>query len=230
MDPYPSASRELEQKVQSIEQSLSDWKAIRSSNSSATGYTRQKTLNDISGASTLQKALEDSFRFISQNPRRFPDISPPELANRRSFVAGLSRRLQSVRTQIEKAEKAIPAQRTGTNREELLRRAGEEGNQRFIDSELEEQQKMLREQDNLIDIAGESSGMVLEIAKGIGEGLKESNVRLGGTSERMDRSKSGIDQVTEKVTGFLKKRSTWLWLGCVVLTTIALVLLICVIL
>jgi hypothetical protein len=182
-DPYHSASRELEQKVQLVEQSLNDWKAVRSSNSSAADYTRQKIMADLNASSTLQKALEDSFRFISQNPARFPNITPTELANRRSFVESLTARLQSVRTQIEEAPATPASVRTRTTREELIRRAGEDRNQRFINDELDHQRNMAKEQDKMIDRIDESSATILHIAKGIGQGLIDNNERLEGTPE-----------------------------------------------
>jgi hypothetical protein len=227
IDPYSKASRELQQNVEAIEQSLNDWKAVRTSNSSAADYTRQAILSDVASAAPLLKALEDSIRYIAGNRLRFQNISDSELDARSAFVADVGSRIQSVRTQLDEVARASPTVRVGRNaREELLRRAAEDGNQRFIDSELEQQRKMMNEQERLIDSAGDASGLVVQIAKGINDSLIESTGRLADTADRMDIAKLGIDGVVQKVTNFLKTESTWLWAGCIVLTIIAVVLLI----
>jgi hypothetical protein len=212
-----------------IELNLNDWKAVRSSNPSAASYLKQKIIDELNVSDNIQKALDHSFSVIAQNPNRFPDISVTELANRRSFIQNLTYRLQCVRAQLQEVSNTQSSITTRMMKEQLIRHNAEQRNQQFIDDELDHQRNMTNEQNKMIDRIDESSATILHIAKGIGQGLIESNERSMITSERIDKNKSGIEKVTGRVTGFLKKRSTWMWVGCIVLTVIAIALLIMVI-
>jgi hypothetical protein len=90
------------------------------------------------------------------------------------------------------------------------RRSGEEANQLFIDDEL--------------DKVAKATGRTKILAQSIGTELVESTVRLNEIEGKMDSVQGRLDSMVARTKALLVAKSTWLWIGCIVLTIIVIIL------
>jgi macrodomain Ter protein organizer (MatP/YcbG family) len=111
-------------------------------------------------------------------------------------------------------------------KKDKYKQARVEDNQRFIDAEFEQQQQQLERQDIDLEEVVESTGRTKVAAVMIGQELVESTTRLTEVDEKMDRVQGQLDSVLNRMKDFLKRGSTWMWAGCIILTIIVIILLI----
>jgi hypothetical protein len=223
-DPFASCRDQLRGQVEELETHVNEWRTIRGTNSSSAQWHREQLGRKFEEAMKLKNTLSETCRRVAENPSRFP-IAPDELASRQAFVTQMETRLHNVEIQLAEQVPADPKVAFQDRR----RQAAEDDNQRLIDGERQHQQAMIQEHDQVVDGIVEASAVIRHQAGLIGTELDDSRKRLGQMDRKMDNTQEGLNKVIDKMKKFLAKGSTWLWIGCAVLTIIAVILLVWVI-
>jgi hypothetical protein len=226
-DPFPSSREQLSKNISDLELEVQEWRQLRSTNSSSTSWNRGIIQNHYDEAMQLKSVLEGTCRRVALDPSRF-NVSPEELASRPAFIEQAGTRLKNISIQLS-APADEPTASKATAPQDRRKAAGREDNQRFIDSEMGQQQEMIERQDVDLDEVVTITARTKTVATVIGDELKDSTARLEEIDVKMDRVQTQLDTVIARMRDFLKKGSTWLWVGCIILTVIAIVLLVWVI-
>jgi uncharacterized coiled-coil protein SlyX len=167
--------------------------------------------------------LEETCKRVAADPMRF-GITPDKLAARHQFIEQIATRLRNISIQLS-APPDPPAAAAKPTAKDRFKKAGTEDNQRFIDGEFAQQQQQIERQDQDLEEVVQITGRTTVTATVIGDELVESTARLTEVDKKMDRVQGQLDTVIHRMKEFLKKGSTWLWIGCVVLTLIVVILL-----
>jgi hypothetical protein len=221
-DPFPSSREQLARSVSDIEGQVQDWRSIRATDSSSAAWNRGVIQTRYEEALQLRNVLEETCKRVASDPVRF-GVAPDELAARQQFIEQITTRLRNVSIQLSSPPDTVaPAKPTTQDRQ---KRAGMEDNQRFIDGEIGQQQQQIERQDVDLEEVVEITAKTKVVANMIGEELVESTARLTEVDGKMDRVQGQLDTVLHRMKEFLKKGSTWMWIGCIILTVIVLILL-----
>jgi t-SNARE complex subunit (syntaxin) len=84
----------------------------------------------------------------------------------------------------------------------------------------------MRREDVHLDYVAETTGELRVIANQIGDELEADSRRLADMDIKMDKRQSELDNTIAKMKKFLKQKSTWLCIGCIVLTIIVIVMIV----
>ena len=225
-DPFYSSKDVLEQKVSDLEQTVADYRRLQNPDAATAQWQADMIEMNYTEARDLMNVLNQACRKAAEDPARF-GLTEGDVRSRQAFVDRMAQRLKMINQQMEQVTKpAKAAKAAALSREEKMRRAGQENNERFIHREMQHQQAMLQEQDLQLDEVDEQVGKIKLIAGAINNELRDAEKRERELDQNMDRTQTKLDDAVAKMKEFLKKKSTWLWIGCAVLTIILLVMIV----
>jgi chromosome segregation ATPase len=223
-DPFASCRDQLRSQVEELETQVNEWRTIRGTNSSSAQWHREQLGRKFEEAMKLKNTLSETCRRVAENPSRFP-IAPDELTARQAFVTQMETRLHNIEIQLAEQITADPKVAFQDRR----RQAAEEDNQRLIDGERQHQQTLIQQNEQVVDEIVDATYVIRRQAGQIGEEIDDSTKRLAQVDRKMDSTQEGLNKVVDRMKKFLSKGSTWLWIGCAVLTVIVIILLVWVI-
>jgi hypothetical protein len=205
-DTFQSSRDQLSKQLADLERQA---KGLHS-RGAANSPNREQLVQQHREAVQLKSRLEETVRLARAGPTR-SQITPEELESGQTFLSQAALRLNNISQQLQ-APGQTPPQRAIEN------------NPRFIDSELESQTATLARQDEDLDTALELTSKTKVAATVIGHELADSNRRLAEIDVKMDTVLNQFTTVNQKMKDFLARSSTWLCVGCIILTVIAVVL------
>jgi hypothetical protein len=223
-DPFPGCRDQLIAQVEELEVQANELRTVITGAGSSAQWHREQLGRKFDGATKLKNILSETCRRVADNPTLF-NLSADELAARQRFLAQIETRLRSVEVII-----AQPVADARPPAEDSPRRVATDANQYAIDRELGHRQELIRGNEEIIGEIAVMTAGVRATAAQIGGEIEGSNVRLAPVGKKMDSTHGGLDKLVFNVREFAGRRSTWLWIGCVVLTIIVIVLLVWVIL
>jgi chromosome segregation ATPase len=217
-DPFPGCRAQLIAQIQELERQANEWQTVITGTGSSAQWHREQLSRKFEEATKLKDTLSETCRRVADNPTRF-DLPADELAARRQFLAQIETRLRNVETIL-----AQPVVDTKPVVEDVGRRAAIDDNQHRIDGELAQREALLRENESIIDGAVDASASVKAQAVRIGNEITDSTARITQTGEKMGTTNEDLTTLNLRIREYVAKGSTWLWIGCAVLTIIVVVL------
>ncbi|KAK3088213.1 hypothetical protein FSP39_016229 [Pinctada imbricata] len=150
--------------------------------------------------------LRNSLR--KKNPRKFR-IQEDEIVERREFIdrskATVKRMKDQMSSQQNKGKKEGSVRQAllnGQNKYDKYTRldeAMERSNQRYIDDTQQQQQTIIRQQDEQLDLIGGSVGALKHMSHAIGNELEEQNLILDEFGHEMENTESRLDTTMKKI-------------------------------
>jgi flagellar capping protein FliD len=222
MDPFANCREELCAKLDKLERHTKVWREVVDQSGTNAQWMRQMVEENYDAAVELRDVIDQSCKKIAIDPAHF-NVTLSELQSRQRFVEQCSQRLRMVEVQLSsKPEPKKPSQ----TQEDRYRMGAVEDNQRFIDREMQQQQELIQKHEMQLDHVVTKTGEIRIIAGIIEEELESDKHRLDDMDRKMDKRQSELDDTIDKMRKFLKKKSTWLCIGCIVLTVIVIVMIV----
>ncbi|XP_044587528.1 syntaxin-6 isoform X2 [Cotesia glomerata] len=186
--------------------------------------------------------LEDTICIVEKNPNKFK-IDNKELNFRRAFIdhtrdevkimkdkMNLSRGRDRDRTARQPLLDNSPARAPvnhGTTKYSKLENELDSPSRQFLEDTLQQQGQMIRQQDDQLDLIGESIGTLKTVSRQINSELDEQAVMLDDFGNEMEVTDSKLDATMKKMAKVLhmsNDRRQWVAIG--VLTAILVLLII----
>jgi t-SNARE syntaxin family protein len=133
--------------------------------------------------------LSQALTVAEQNPARFK-LSPMDLVNRRKLLEDLKQKASYMRTRVRQTS-TQPG--TLSYKTDIL-----------ADSVQQQQQALMKEQDQQMDQLADTVGTLKEVAVVIGNELDDQTRLLNDLEENVDQTSSRLDQGMRKMKEFMK--------------------------
>lgn len=175
--------------------------------------------------------LEDTIGIVEKNPGKFK-IDNKELSGRRSFIdqtrdevktmkdkMNISRGRDRDRTARQPLLESSPARvptTHGTTKYSKLENELDSPNRQFLDDTLQQQNHIVRTQDEQLDMISDSIGTLKTVSRQIGSELDEQAVMLDEFGNEMENTESKLDSTMKRVAKVLhisNDRRQWIAIG-----------------
>ncbi|XP_064616225.1 syntaxin-6-like isoform X2 [Liolophura sinensis] len=189
-DPFFVVKDEVQKAVQTARGLYTRWCELLDDPNSVSKEEYDWTLNELRNSIRSIEwdldDLEETIGIVEKNPKKFK-IDDFELKERRSFIERMKATVQEMKDHI--ASPSVKSKEDAHTRQSLLGANGttrqdrytrldndvERGNQRFIDDTSQQQQLIIRDQDENLDRIGGSVSVLKSMSRQIGSELEEQN-------------------------------------------------------
>ncbi|XP_017885183.1 syntaxin-6 isoform X2 [Ceratina calcarata] len=186
--------------------------------------------------------LEDTIRILEKNPTKFK-IDNKELTVQRSFIEQTREEVKIMKDKmnlsrgrdrdntarqplLDNSPARVPVNH-GTTKYSKLENEIDSPNRQFLSDTLQQQNDMMRQQDEQLDMMGESIGTLKTVSRQINNELDEQAVMLDEFGNELEVTDSKLDATMKKMAKVLhmsNDRRQWVAIG--VLTAILVLLII----
>jgi len=186
--------------------------------------------------------LEDTIGIVEKNPTKFK-LDNKELSSRKSFIdqtreevkamkdkMNISRGRERDRTArqplLENSPVRVPTSH-GTTKYSKLENELDSPNRQFLDDTLQQQNHILRTQDEQLDMISDSIGTLKTVSRQIGSELDEQAVMLDEFGNELENTDSKLDTTMKKVAKVLHmSNDRRQWIAIAVLSGIMVIVII----
>jgi len=203
---------------------------VRSTNTATNTEFKElrKTLaKDVKGVEKQLRDLKGAVDMVENNRAKFPQITNPELGQRKLFIddstytiGDIKKAMESqvVRQKMQKDENEarIASQKTSAMSTSTSSKAD---NSSFIRNQRQQQHQIIEQQDVMLGDLGSAVDRLGDMGRGINEELKEQNTMLGQMDEDLDEAGEKMNFVMARLAKLLKTKD-----GCQLWTIIILCL------
>lgn len=165
--------------------------------------------------------LEDTVQIVEKNPSKFR-IDATELAVRRNFIQTTREEVKQMKekisnpTQGERLAPGSPGQGGGSSKYSRLPSTADSPHREGFIVNLEQQQEVMRRQDETMDVMADSMGNIRDISHHIANELDEQAVMLDEFGAEIEHADSRMDATMRKVAKVLHlsdDRRQWMAIG-----------------
>lgn len=210
-DPFLIVKRDAELSISEMNKNLERWKKLASGTSSVAKQERiavkGKIMNALESTQGDILDLEEAVSSIELDRHRF-NITEDELRNRKSFIQMSKDQCEAVRASLNNPQYSSSSTSISIDRYTAAQQANNRSNEVFIEKSMTQQQQIMREQDEQLNIVGQSIGRLKQIGTAIGDEVEDQNQLLddfysdmGQTEKRMQSVQKKVDKILEKVDG-----------------------------
>ncbi|XP_052093447.1 syntaxin-6-like [Mytilus californianus] len=241
-DPFFVVRDEVQKALQSATSLYERWSELINNPKSVSkeeyDWTTNELRNSLRSIDWDLEDLEETIDIVEKNLKKFK-IDESELEDRRSFIR---RTRVSVKSMKDNLSSKQTKGKDETNVRQALLSNGpnrphdkytrldqemERSNQRYIEDTSQQQQLIMRTQDDNMDLISKSVGSLKNMSQQIGSELEEQNVMLDEFHTEMDHTESRMDVTMKKLAKVMHmsndKRQ---WCGIFVLIGILIVIII----
>lgn len=241
-DPFFVVRDEVQKALQSATSLYDRWSELINNPKSVSkeeyDWTTNELRNSLRSIDWDLEDLEETIDIVEKNLKKFK-IDESELEDRRSFIR---RTRVSVKSMKDNLSSKQTKGKDETNVRQALLSNGpnrphdkytrldqemERSNQRYIEDTSQQQQLIMRTQDDNMDLISKSVGSLKNMSQQIGNELEEQNVMLDEFHTEMDHTESRMDVTMKKLAKVMHmsndKRQ---WCGIFVLIGILIVIII----
>lgn len=241
-DPFFVVRDEVQKALQSATSLYERWSELINNPKSVSkeeyDWTTNELRNSLRSIDWDLEDLEETIDIVEKNLKKFK-IDESELEDRRSFIR---RTRVSVKSMKDNLSSKQTKGKDETNVRQALLSNGpnrphdkytrldqemERSNQRYIEDTSQQQQLIMRTQDDNMDLISKSVGSLKNMSQQIGNELEEQNVMLDEFHTEMDHTESRMDVTMKKLAKVMHmsndKRQ---WCGIFVLIGILIVIII----
>jgi len=240
-DPFYVVKGDVTQSVTGVVQLFEKWKELFDTTNTATNEEFRWTLNELrDGIKNIEwdlQDLEDTINVVEGNRIKFK-LDEKEIESRKAFVATTNRHIQEIKETInstrskgkmENDERATLMPSGKHEKFVKLEQAIVQDNSEFIQDQENQQQVIMKKQDQNLDQLSNTVGTLKDISNTIGVELKEHEDLLGELGTKVDHVDSGLKGIIKRVDTLIEKSkdgTQWAIVIILVLVLIGLVVLV----
>ncbi|XP_036147307.1 syntaxin-6 isoform X2 [Monomorium pharaonis] len=142
--------------------------------------------------------LEDTICIVEKNPTKFK-IDNKELTVQRSFI---EQAREEVKPLLDNSPARVPANH-GTTKYSKLENEIDSPNRQFLSDTMHQQNTMMRQQDEQLDMIGETVGTLKTVSRQINNELDEQAVMLDEFGNELETTDSKLDATMKKMAKVL---------------------------
>ncbi|KAF9582350.1 hypothetical protein BGW38_000315 [Lunasporangiospora selenospora] len=178
--------------------------------------TREELNQILSNIEQDLEDLDEAVKAVVENPQRF-NLTTREMNSRKQFVEQTRRKVQGMRTTLDKPVKIGSAQ---LDRMALMEDAGSSSprgyqkpsrrdnvmysNSKFVEQEAMQQQMLIQEQDQQLDGVMHTVLNMREIATTMNGELQDQSMLLDDLDDHVDRSSGRLQSAMKRMSDFIK--------------------------
>jgi len=243
-DPFFVVKEEVKKALNNVTELHEKWKQLVEDSDFTSKEEATFTIGNIrSSIKSIQWDVEDlldTVNAVEANPLKF-ELSPSEVGERKLFIKDVKIKLNSIETELADSEVQSKSRESGRslllgglrsnkNKYERLDNEMVESNDRYIQDQYQQQQLLVREQDDMLQQVGRSVSVLKSMGHQIGDELDEQAVILDELNHEMEETGSKLQTVLLRVEKMLKladdKKQTYVLIGLIVLIIFLLILLV----
>ncbi|KAF9046231.1 t-SNARE [Panaeolus papilionaceus] len=232
VDPYHAVQQEIQSSLQTAAQLQSSFLRIRSmaqTDSEELMWARNELKATLAALEADLEDLEESVNIVESTDARMFGLDDAEVANRRRYVSHVRKEIESMRAQVNSPSSDPTSSTVGAAGpgSPFSERYGDYTNGKKDDDEQalwarEEQQMMIREQEQTMDSIAGTLSTLQQQASLMGQEIVEHTEMLTDLEAQVDRSDAKLQTGYRKLKKFLRdteeKGSGW----CVIILIIVL--------
>ncbi|XP_022325617.1 syntaxin-6-like [Crassostrea virginica] len=242
-DPFFVVKEEVQKAIQTS-QSLHDrWSELKGNPKSVSKeeleWTTSELRNSLRSIEWDLEDLEETVGIVERNPKKFK-IDQNELLERRAFIDRSKAIVKRMKDELASPQAAKgkedgnvrQALLTGQNKQydkyTRLDQEMERSNQRYLEDTHQQQQTLIRSQDDQLDMIGSSVGVLKNMSHQIGNELEEQNLILDEFGHEMDNTESRMDTTMKKMAKVMhmsNDRRQWCAIGVLLFIILIIILL-----
>ncbi|PPQ71901.1 hypothetical protein CVT26_007196 [Gymnopilus dilepis] len=237
VDPYHAVQQEIQNSLQTAAQLQSSFLRIRNmahSDSEELMWARNELKATLAALEADLEDLEESVKIVESTDARMFGLDDAEVQRRRQYVSHVRKEIESMRATVSAPAPSTSSQHlqpsgSGTQPYAISPRAGPGSpfSERYGDDPqaawaMEEQEMMIREQDNTMDSISGTLNTLAQQASLMGQEIEEHNEMLTDLERNVDRTDQKLGDAMRRLRKFLRdseeKGSTW----CIIILMIVL--------
>jgi len=200
-DPFHAVRGEVLASVDQIEGIFREYERARGAGA-ATGHLAGKIKDAIRTVEWDLQDLDETIRVVEQNPSRFR-IGEAEVVDRRSFVSSTRTRVEAIRQHVVASERAeVDSSLMGNG---STASAVDRENERFVESESQMQQMILRQQDEGLDDLASTVARIGTLGRTMHDELEDQRIMLDGLDDEMDHAHNRFGALQEKLNRIIEE-------------------------
>jgi len=233
-DPFYLVREEIQDSVKEVISNFNKWNSLPVGNSEKYRYGKELQGGCDSLFWQLDE-LDEAIKMASKDYTRF-HIEEKEIQSRKTWIKSCRKQIEDVQDQLT-TENSIPtnaqtadsapvrdsARARPSSTQAKLQRAHEEDNQNFIGDQSQEQEMLMRRQDEQLDDLSHSVSRIGLVSLNIGQELDEQGNMLEDLEEDLDGVKARLGAMTRKLQNVIKKSG---FKGQLIMIVVLLVLLV----
>ncbi|XP_025113316.1 syntaxin-6-like [Pomacea canaliculata] len=245
-DPFFVVRDEVQKALQTARGLLARWRELQEEPTMVSReeveYTTSELRNSLRSIEWDLEDLEETVSIVEKNPKKFK-IDEFELNDRRNFIDRTRATLKDMKSQISSpSSHSANGSTDSSTRQALLASNGpsrpqdrytrldaemERANQHYIDETNQQQQLLIRAQDDQLDMIGSSVGVLKTMSQHIGNELEDQNAMLDDFRHDMDHTETRLDQTMKKMAKVMHmSNDRRQWLAIVVLLVVLVIVVI----
>ncbi|KAL4428706.1 hypothetical protein ABPG77_009812 [Micractinium sp. CCAP 211/92] len=202
-DPYYIVKDEVAETLRGVQEKFSRWQNLPRGGADKRALATELE-EDCSSLEYMVAEIDKSIDAAERNPQRF-NLSQAEVSDRRRWVMSTRRQLSSISSGLSAGASGGGGGGGPNGPAGRLAAAVHDENERFIQSEGDRQQLLMRRQDEDLDQLGSHVVRIGELGKEMGQELHlqgqlldELDTEIEGTSTRLQAAQKKIDYVLQK--------------------------------
>ncbi|KAG2008751.1 hypothetical protein CC2G_014145 [Coprinopsis cinerea AmutBmut pab1-1] len=226
-DPYHAVQHEIQTSLAAATQLRSSYLRIRNmarEDSEELSWARNELKATLAALEADLEDLEESVKIVESTDARMFGLDDAEVATRRQYVTHVRKEIENMRNEVD--SNALTSSSNAAQQHPLASGAASptQGNSRngfsspYRDDDQaewarEEQQIMLREQDQTIDSIAGTLNTIAQQASLMGQEISEHNEMLDDLEQNVDRTQDKVSDGMRRLRKFLRdseeKGSGW---------------------
>jgi len=242
-DPFFVVKEEVQKAVNNVQTLYRRWQELldnpRTVGKDEYNWTTNELRNNLRSIEWDLEDLDETVGIVEANPRKF-NIDITEVNQRKQFIKQTRDNVNSIKEHMNSP--AAKAKVENSSRDALLGRRNdkpkdrysrldkelENSNQAFITDQQQQQELLIRAQDEQIDMVGHSVGVLKTMGKKIGDEIEEQNLMLDDFGHELEMTDSKLQQTVLKVEKVLRlsddKRQTCVLVTLIVIMIVVIIL------
>ncbi|KIK06458.1 hypothetical protein K443DRAFT_280772 [Laccaria amethystina LaAM-08-1] len=229
VDPYHAVQQEIQTSLQTAAQLRSSYLRIRNmaqEDSEELMWARNELKATLAALEADLEDLEESVKIVESTDARMFGLDDAEVQTRRQYVGHVRKEIESMRTELTASSLSIPRQRQPSDSTQRDKPGSPFSDQYGDDHQAEwareEQQMMIREQDNTMDSIAGTLNTLAQQASLMGQEIGQHNEMLDDLEQNVDKTDTKLSDAMRRLRKFLRdseeKGSGW----CIVILMLVL--------
>lgn len=211
VDPYHAVQQEIQTSLQTAAQLRSSYLRIRnmaSEDSEELMWARNELKATLAALEADLEDLEESVKIVESTDARMFGLDDAEVQTRRQYVGHVRKEIESMRTELTASSLSIPRQRQTSDSTERDKPGSPFSDQYGDDHQAEwareEQQMMIREQDNTMDSIAGTLNTLAQQASLMGQEIGQHNEMLDDLEQNVDKTDTKLSDAMRRLRKFLR--------------------------
>jgi len=211
-DPFYSVKKEVEEFIQGITLLYQRWKSHDISNDELIWVSEEIK----KGLKLVREDVEDLDLTITsvESGKSKVKLDKTEISNRKAIVQYIKQTINTISNDIQQSEARIekakrealvtPPTKVQSAKSKIVQQEIDQKNQHFVDQQLQLQQKMVKEQDKLLDSLKQTTQTLYAMGMQMSSTIKEQEPIIEDLHRRVDKENSKLIAANKQVTKLQK--------------------------